>query len=185
MGFSGTAVAAEGAKAGGEALAAEGIGAEVATMGSAEAFGAGALATEGVGAGVAAGAGLTAAEEAALTFGTAAGGAAAGAGEGLTAASIFSGLVKAAPVVSAATSLLTGLGAIGAAPAPKAPSLPTPPTAPALQPATDADVTAIRKKNSVLFGADSPASTDITAGSAGASNLGKSTLLGGVSTLGS
>lgn len=57
----------------------------------------------------------------------------------------------------------------------------TPPTMP--QAAIDPDLTAIRKKNSLLFGLDSPASTDLTRGNASTGNLGRVTLLGGSSRL--
>lgn len=65
---------------------------------------------------------------------------------------------------------------------------PTPPSAPAAAPppqsAQSADISAILKKNSLLFGADSSAGTDLTKGSAGKGNLGKVSLLGGTSKLG-
>lgn len=65
---------------------------------------------------------------------------------------------------------------------------PTPPTAPAAAPppqsAQSADISAILKKNSLLFGGDSPAGTDLTNGRASTGNLGRVSLLGGTSKLG-
>lgn len=56
-----------------------------------------------------------------------------------------------------------------------------PPATP--QAAIDPDLTAIRKKNALLFGLDSPAGTDLTKGTADTGNLGRITLLGGTSKL--
>jgi hypothetical protein len=88
-----------------------------------------------------------------------------------------------APAVSAAANLLAaGAASEQARISGNAPKPNQVPAAP--QPATDPDVAALRKKNALLFGGDSPLSTDLTKGSADAGNLGRVTLLGGSSKLG-
>lgn len=89
------------------------------------------------------------------------------------------------PIVSAATQLMSASAALSAAKAQTAapgaatvsmPSIP--------QTSTSADISSILNKNSLLFGADSPSSTDLTGGNAGTANLGRVTLLGGSNKLG-
>lgn len=154
--------------------AAAGVGAESGAAGAGAEAGTGAA---GVGAGTGAvegGAGWVSAEGGAGYAGGAASDAAVGAGSGVD-------LLKLAKDGAS-------LASAGAAVANATAKPPTPPTAPAPPPpaqrATAADTTAIRKRNSLLFGADSPATTDITGGRAGISNLGRVSLLGGTSRLG-
>lgn len=136
----------------------------------------------GAGAGAEAGAGVGAAEAGAGAAGATAAetGAGAAAGAGAEAGAGVNYLKYAKD----AASLLSAGAAVANATA----KPPTPPTAPAPPPppqaAQGADTTAIRKRNSLLFGADSPATTDITGGRAGVSNLGRVSLLGGTSRLG-
>lgn len=146
----------------------------------AEGGGAGAGAGTEAGGGAAAGGGASASTVAPLVdagTGATAVDAGAVAQEGLTAADYLKYAKDAAGLVGA-----------GASVAKAAAKPPTPPTAPAPPPppqgAQGADTTAIRRRNSLLFGADSPATTDITGGRAGISNLGRVSLLGGTSKLG-
>lgn len=96
-----------------------------------------------------------------------------------------------APAVQAGLTAL-GLGASLAAGSPGdmgGMEAPTPPDLPVeadiqKQNAIDPDLTAIRKKNALLFGLDSPSNTDLTKGNASTGNLGRVTLLGGTSSLG-
>lgn len=96
-----------------------------------------------------------------------------------------------APAVNAGLTAL-GLGATLAAGTPGdmgSMEAPTPPDLPVeadvqKQNAIDPDLTAIRKKNALLFGLDSPSNTDLTKGNASTGNLGRVTLLGGTSSLG-
>lgn len=86
----------------------------------------------------------------------------------------------AASLVGAAAGIAKAL-----TPAPEPPTaLAASAAAPPPQSAQSADISAILKKNSLLFGADSSAGTDLTKGSAGMGNLGKVSLLGGTSKLG-
>lgn len=85
-----------------------------------------------------------------------------------------------APVVSAGASLLSA-GATALQKRPQAPAAPAVPDRG--QAAIDPDLAAIRKKNALLFGTDSPASTDLTSGTA-SPTVGRATLLGGSTKLG-
>lgn len=88
---------------------------------------------------------------------------------------------QAAPLVSAAANLLAADSANNQAQNAQnaannlEPS--TPPPTP--QPAVDPDLSMIRKKNALIFGLDSPSSTDLTLGKADMGSLGRVTLLGG------
>lgn len=86
-----------------------------------------------------------------------------------------------APAVSAGASLIGAGAAYAQAQAARdatKPSTAAPERAQAQNP-VDPDLTAIRKRNALLFGLDSPGSTDLTKGSASTGTIGRATLLGG------
>lgn len=199
------AMAADGAAAyGGELMladsaagwaAADGVGAGLAA-GGAEAGAGMAAADVAAGAGAEAGGGAMAADAAAgagagggaFESGFTASGVVPGAaqmGAGVSLADVVGAVKTAAPIVSAATQLMSAGAALSAAKAKAAApgaatvSMPSVPQA-----STSADISSIMNKNSLLFGADSPSSTDLTGGNAGTANLGRVTLLGGNSKLG-
>lgn len=107
------------------------------------------------------------------------------AGKTLGGGDVLGTLKTLAPVISAGSAIVSAMSAAAQANAAKdranqntALTVPTPPQSP-----IDPDLTALRKKNALLFGLDSPSSTDLTKGGAGESNLGRVTLLGGSSRL--
>lgn len=108
------------------------------------------------------------------------------AGTGTTGGTTLGGALKmaatVAPLISAASSLAAADAASKQA---KAAEALTPQvdaaTPPQSQAAVDPDLSLIRKRNALLFGLDSPASTDLTLGKAEMGNLGRATLLGGSS----
>lgn len=86
-----------------------------------------------------------------------------------------------APLVSAGSNLLAADAAANqASSAQNAANNLTPSTPPPEpQAAVDPDLSVIRKRNALIFGLDSPASTDLTFGKADMGSLGRVTLLGG------
>lgn len=92
-----------------------------------------------------------------------------------------------APLVAAGASVVgAGAGVQAAKSASDRVSSLSPAATPAVPASViDPDLTAIRKRNAVLFGIDSPNATDLTKGKAAVGDLGRATLLGGTSTLGS
>lgn len=86
-----------------------------------------------------------------------------------------------APIISAASSLAAADAASKQAKAAQALTPQTASAPPASQQAVDPDLSLIRKRNALLFGLDSPSSTDLTLGKAEMGNLGRATLLGGSS----
>lgn len=103
-----------------------------------------------------------------------------------TAATVLKAAKETAPLISAGASVAGASAGIQASKAATAATAGLKPATPPAVPAAviDPDLTQIRKRNAVLFGLDSPASTDITKGKAAVGDLGRVTLLGGTSNLG-
>lgn len=101
---------------------------------------------------------------------------------GATTGSDVLGTIKTlAPAVSAGANLIGAGAAYAQAQAAKNAPVPKPGgiDKAQLQVPVDPNLAEIRKRNALLFGLDSPTSTDLTKGSAGTTNLGRVTLLGG------